>query len=101
MLKKPRRGAHRKKVLVAAYCSILAAYRSKMQHIGFFIENCFKWTENYHLRQFMIEKDNYFQIHPKKSVLLHSAAYLLHTGQNTAYGFFSSKIVLNGYKFMI
>ena len=79
-----RRGAHWKKVAVAAYCSILAAYRSKRQCIVFFIENSFIWTENFHLRRFITEKDHNFPIYPKKPLLLHTAAYLLHTGHNAA-----------------
>ena len=34
-----------KKTNAAAYCSTLAAYRPKMQHIGFLIESCIKWAE--------------------------------------------------------
>ena len=89
MLNIPRRGAHRKQVLVAAYCSILAAYRSKRQCIVFFIENGFIWTENFLLRHFITEKDHNFPRYPKKPLLLHTAAYLLHTGQNAADWFFS------------
>ena len=38
----------------AAYCSTLAAYRPKMQHIGFFIESCIKQAENDYLGHFMV-----------------------------------------------
>ena len=50
----------KKNPTAAAYCCTLAAYRSKMHHIGFFIENWFKWTENHYLGHFIIEKGNYY-----------------------------------------
>ena len=52
MPNKTRRGAHQKKVSVAAYCSIIAAYWPKRLHIGFFIENCKKWVKNHYLEHF-------------------------------------------------
>ena len=49
-----------KKSIAAAYCSTLAAYRPKMQHIGFFIESCIKWAENDYLGHFIIGEGNYY-----------------------------------------
>ena len=90
--KKPRRGAHWKKVSVAAYCSILAAYRSKMQHIGFFIEKCFKWRENYYLRHFIIKKENPFLIYQKTTAAVYCCIYAAYRAKCCILGFFHQKL---------
>ena len=50
-----------KKTIAAAYCSTFAAYRPKMQHMGFFIKSCIKWAENDHLGHFIIGEGSYYQ----------------------------------------
>ena len=63
-----------KKSIAAAYCSIIAAYRPKVQHIGFFIESCNKWTKNHYLGNSFIEEGKYYPKYPKKSPLLQTTA---------------------------
>ena len=64
----------KKNPTAAAYCCTLAAYRSKMHHIGFFIENWFKQTENHYLGYFEIEKGDYYPKYLKNLLLQHIAA---------------------------
>ena len=66
-----------------------------------FINNCIKLIENYYLRPSMKRKDNFFPIYPKKPVLLHTAADLLHTGQKCSILHFSLKIASNELKISI
>ena len=72
-----------KKTSAAAYCCIIAAYRIKMQHIGFFIENCIKWNKNHFLGHFLIKENKYYPKYPKKlpqlqtAVMAKNAAYLI------------------------
>ena len=75
MPNKTRRGAHQKKVSVAAFCSIIAAYWPKRLHIGFFIENCKKWIKNHYLEHFEVKKSNYYLKYQKNPLQLHAAAH--------------------------
>ena len=101
MPNKTRRGAHRKKVSVAAYCSIIAAYWPKRLHIGFFIENCKKWVKNHYLEHFEVKKSNYYLKYQKNPLQLHAAAHLQHTGQKCSIWDFSLKAASNGLKMII
>ena len=90
-----------KKPLLAAYCCIIAAYQPKMQHIGFFIENCIKWAKNHCIGHFIIGEGKYYPNTPKKTPLLHPAAYLQHTGQKCSILDFLLIIGPNGPKIII
>ena len=90
-----------KKPLLAAYCCIIAAYQPKMQHIGFFIENCIKWAKNHCIGHFIIGEGKYYPNTPKKTPLLHPAAYLQHTGQKCSILDFLLIIGPNGPKVII
>ena len=90
-----------KKPIAAAYCSIIAAYRPKVQHIGFFIESCIKWAKNNYLGHFLIGEGNYYSKYKKNPPLLHTAAHLQHTGQKCIILDFSLKIGSNGLKIII
>ena len=101
MKNKTRWGAHQKKVSVAAYCSIIAAYWPKMLHIGFFIENCKKWIKNHYLEHFEVKKSNYYLKYQKNPLQLHAAAHLQHTGQKCSIWDFSLIAASNGLKMII
>ena len=101
MPNKTRRGAHRKKVSVAAYCSTIAAYWPKRLHIRFFIENCKKWVKNHYLEHFEVKKGNFYLIYQKKPLQLHTAAHLQHTGQKCSIWEISLKAASNGLKMII
>ena len=101
MPNKTRRGAHQKKVLVDAYCSIIAAYWPKRLHIRFFIENCKKWVKNHYLEHFEVKKSNYYLKYQKNPLQQHTAAHLQHTGQKCSIWDFSLKAASNGLKIII
>ena len=58
-----------------------------MLYMGFFIKNCTEWIQIHDLEHLYQKKATITENTQKNPLLLHAAAYLLHTGKNAAYRF--------------